>query len=118
MSITAVTTKMGAEGIARPEEGSKQRLARKKKGRCRKAWLMHAKSHWDKYKASGRVWQIEQTYEAAMTSLNGRHESFLRQANLSLAEWRDSMAEQSLSALFLAMWLADDLNTEPDHDVA
>ena len=109
----------GAEGrVARPQEGSKQRLERKKKERReRKAWLMHAKKDWDKYKASGWVWQVEQTYEAAMTSLNGRHESFLRQANLSLAEWRDSMAEQSLSALFLAMWLADDLDTELDHDV-
>ena len=65
----------GAEGrVARPQEGSKQRLERKKKERReRKAWLTHAKKDWDKYKASGRVWQVEQTYEAAMTSLNGRH---------------------------------------------
>ncbi len=76
-----------------------------------------AKRDWDKCKASGRVRQVEQTYEAAMTWLNGRHESFFRQANLSLAEWRASMAEQSLSALFLTMWLADDLQTELDHDV-
>jgi hypothetical protein len=35
-----------------------------------------------------------------------------------LLSWRASMVEQSLSALFLAMWLADDVDTELDHDVA